>query len=343
MGDWLIDSPSRRGDFHLDGGRSWVLPEPKPVPVVTPPTAADFDLTRRAETQWKESDHPRRPNGKFGPKGIPDGAKDSSTGGQSPAALLDRVTKAGHDTHTEYVARTGASGQPVYKRERKPLHDRIRNKFLHGAKPVDDPPKVMFMAGGPASGKSSVMPLLDVPVGAVALDADAVKGELPEYQEALKQGRRDGAALVHEESSALVKDLQGHAADRGLNAIVDGVGNNAPGNLAGKMTQWKAQGYDVSLNVMTIPTDLAVERAQKRAARSGRHVPEEIIRKSHAGVSKNWEATANLDWADVQLWDNDVPLGDEPVLVAHVPRGTTAPKVFDQARYDAFLAKAHEA
>jgi predicted ABC-type ATPase len=338
MSDWRLNPTHRDDNWQVeDPERTWELPGP--------PLIASLDSPARGTaTNWNESKHPRRPNGQFGPKGAntPDGDNGTSTGGRSPKQLLDRITRAGHDTQTEYLARRGGDGRPVYKAQRRALHDRIRNKFLHGAKSVDDSPRVMFMAGGPASGKSSVMPLLDIPQGAVSLDADAVKGELPEYQEALRQGRKDGAALAHEESSDLVKDLQSHAAERGLNAIVDGVGNNAPGNLAGKMTQWKAQGYNVDLNVMTIPTDEAVRRAQKRAQRSGRHVPEKIIRKSHVGVSANWEAVQNLDWADTKLWDNDVAPGADPILVAHVPRGTTTPKVYDQARFNAFLAKADE-
>jgi predicted ABC-type ATPase len=314
MTDWKLERPDRR----------WQLPEPQ-----------------RATT-WNEADHPRRPNGKFGPKGVPDGALDASTGGATPAQLLDRVTRAGHDTRTEYLAGTDRNGAAIYKAERRDLHDRIRNKFLHGAKPVDDPPRVMFMAGGPASGKSSVMPLLDVPTGAVSMDADAIKGELPEYQEGVRTGRKDAAALAHEESSDLVKDVQHHASERGLNAVVDGVGDGGPGKLAGKMTQWKARGYDVSLNVMTIPTDEAVRRAHKRAERSGRMVPEDVIRESHAGVSQNWEAVRNLDFADVQLWSNDVGPGADPILVARVPKGTTEPVILDQRQYDAFVAKAKE-
>jgi predicted ABC-type ATPase len=315
MTDWRLDRPARR----------WLLPGER----------AKFDETK----------HPRRPNGQFGPKGIPDGVPGvtGGTGGETPAQLLARITaKPGHDTQKEYVARRGPGGAPVYKRGRAELHDRIRNKFLFGAKPVDDPPRVMFTAGGPASGKSSIASLIDPPQGAVDLDADKVKAELPEYQEATRKGRTDNAALVHEESSDLVKDLQHHASERGLNAIVDGVGNGGPGKLAGKLDQWNARGYQVDLKVVTLPTDVAVERSRARAARSGRVVPENVIREGHAGVSKNWAAVVSRDFVDVELYDNDVPRGADARLIARKRRGTTNVEVLDRDAFAAFLAKAKE-
>jgi predicted ABC-type ATPase len=312
MTDWRLDRPERRWLLATDRG------------------------------QFDETKHPRRPNGQFGPKGIPDGVP-GVTGGETPTQLLDRITaKPGHDTQKEYVARRGPGGAPVYKRGRAELHDRIRNKFLFSAKPVDDPPRVMFTAGGPASGKSSIASLIDPPQGAVDLDADKVKAELPEYQEATRKGRTDNAALVHEESSDLVKDLQHHASERALNAIVDGVGNGGPGKLAGKLDQWNARGYQVDLKVVTLPTDVAVERSQARAARSGRVVPENVIREGHAGVSKNWAAVVSRDFVDVELYDNDVPRGADARLIARKRRGATAVEVLDRDAFAAFLAKAKE-
>jgi predicted ABC-type ATPase len=84
----------------------------------------------------------------------------------------------------------------------------------------------------------------------------------------------------------------------------------------------------------TITVDEALLRAGLRAKRTGRKVPEEKIRFTHAKVSEAFPtASGNMD--EVFLYDT---METTPRLIA-VGRGGTI-EVLDRAGYEAFLNKA---
>lgn len=221
------------------------------------------------------------------------------------------------------------------------LTDEEKATVREAAKAKYGRPRALFMAGGPASGKTSALkasPELE-PQGSVLINPDDIKGQLPEYDEMVKSGSKYAAMAVHEESSDLGKRLQKESMDLGLNVVVDGTGDSKKGKFAGKMQDMDKAGYDVSALYVTVPTDVAVVRATKRAMKSGRWVPEPEIRSQHKNVSANFSDVAKLPFLkDLKLYDNSGE-GD-PVLAASGSGGKVTPT--DQGAYDTFLKKASE-
>ena len=80
----------------------------------------------------------------------------------------------------------------------------------------------------------------------------------------------------------------------------------------------------------------AIRRANKRAQRTGRVVPEPVIREIHSSVTTTFsEAVAKNLFDSAELWDNNGPV---PVLVGSKPEGGRW-TVHDPAAWARFLAK----
>jgi HK97 family phage portal protein len=287
----------------------------------------------------------------------------------SKGAEAKRILGSAKDTESLYTV----GGK--YTKERKPVHDAIVSKsfadpaaeVLGGADPIvaklrrgellsDDEkakvreanknarggarPRALFMAGGPASGKTSALradPSV-VPPAAVTINPDDVKEQLPEYQDMVKARDKYAATGVHEESSAIAKRQQTEAIDLGFNLIVDGTGDSGPGKFVGKLKAADKAGYDVNAVYVTAPTDVAVVRAMDRAFKSGRWVPEPEIRSQHKNVSANFKDVSNLKFIkSINVYDNG---GATPVRIASGSGGNVDVK--NDALYASFLMKADE-
>lgn len=221
--------------------------------------------------------------------------------------------------------------------ERQALHDQIVADATAGI-PSQDNPRFVMMGGGPASGKSSILGKdgVDVPgeKDGVHVDSDGVKGKLPEYQAMVGAGDPGAAAFSHEESSYLAKRIQAQAFANRQHVVLDGTGDSSTDSVRGKIDAARLSGYRVEANYVTVDTDVAVARAGSRAGRTGRVVPETVIRSTHAGVSRTFPEVAG-DFDQVNLFDNN---GSTPRLIASGRRGSNL-QVLDTAAYGSFLAK----
>lgn len=283
--------------------------------------------------------------------------------------------KDSQDFHTVPVAASpgteGGEGVRAYTADRKVVHDRIVGESLHGpvsallgddhpatktlaaGGTLSDPekkavrdaaeaarqgqkPQALFMAGGPASGKTTALkaaPELE-PDAAVLINPDEVKEKLPEYGEMVDGKDRFAAAGVHEESSDVGKRIHAEAVDLGLNVVVDGTGDSKKGKFAGKMKDMDGAGYEVNALYVTIPTEEAVIRATLRARKSGRWVPEPELRSQHKNVSANFEDVAALGFlGSLKVYDNSG--SGDPVLIYDGG-------VVDEERHRIFMDKATE-
>jgi len=215
---------------------------------------------------------------------------------------------------------------------RSALHEKIVRDTLAGhaksARPV-----ARFMGGGPASGKSTVMKGVDP---GVLIDSDGIKAKLPEYRQMTKAGNPAAAAYAHEESSALAKQIMARAAKSGMDFTLDGTGDSGYDKMAKKVAEARSSGHKVHGAYVTVDTDEAVRRANKRAARTGRVVPEPVIREIHSSVTKTFSDAVARDLFDsAELWDNN---GPEPVLVGSKPEGGSW-TVHNRPAWERFLAK----
>lgn len=220
--------------------------------------------------------------------------------------------------------------------KRKALHDKIVNGLLAGhqakAKPV-----ATFLGGGPASGKSTVMKDTE---GKLVIDADGMKAKLPEYQKMVKGKDKRAASFAHEESSHLANRAMNEAAERKLDFTLDGTGDSGYAKLAKKVAAARKNGHQIAAKYVTVDTDEAVNRAMKRAAKTGRMVPESTIRATHAAVSRTFKDAIDHDLFDTaELWDNN---GREPKLIGRKLAGGPF-QVHDREAWEKFLAKGQEA
>jgi predicted ABC-type ATPase len=205
----------------------------------------------------------------------------------------------------------------------------------------------VLLGGGPGAGKTTTLieaGIVELPPDAVTINADELKEALPEYRAMGLAGDPTLAAFTHEESSYMAKQLTRQAAAGGYNIVIDGTGDSSQENLSKKIGHLQDQGYFVRGDYATIPTDLAVDRAEDRAdrpafpgARVGRVVPESVIRETHAGVSRVLPKIIEEGAFDeVRLYDTTMR---NAVLIARASDGRTL-DVVDRQRYSEFLAKA---
>lgn len=221
--------------------------------------------------------------------------------------------------------------------EREKLHREIIGSFLAGVTKPEGTPEFRMMGGGPAAGKSRMTQLHpELEENSVLVNADEVKALLPEYNELISAGEAGKAArFVHEESSYVTKLLTAEAIGRGFNILLDGTGDSSLAKLRGKIADARASGYLVDGYYVTVDTEIAVQRSNARALKTGRHVPESIIRNTHQSVSAILPQAMD-DFDSLVLVDNG---GGEAVKVMEkVPGGT--PEILDPELWEKFLRKA---
>ena len=173
--------------------------------------------------------------------------------------------------------------------ERGELHQKILEDLFKDAYPVTSGnPTFYMMGGGPASGKSSVIKAgnITLPKNIIAVDSDAIKARLPDYQSMVAAKNPMAASFVHEESSALAKRAMEIAQKNGYNSMLDGTGDGSIPSLMKKINQARTGGSQVVGYYVTCPTEEAVRRSAARAAKTGRVVMNDVITSTHKKVSQ---------------------------------------------------------
>lgn len=233
----------------------------------------------------------------------------------------------------------GPDGSWDWTPERKALHEKIIGKFLEGKTKPAGQPSFNVMGGGPAAGKSNMVEKAGITEltdpNSVMVNADEMKAELPEYQSMTAAKDPKAATLAHEESSYLAKRLQQASFDNGFNTILDGTGDSNAAKMNGKLDAARQAGYSVKGYYVTVPTDVAVARADARGQATGRFVPERVIRTTHIDVSKVFP--------DVyQSFDSVDLFQSEGELSPIASWDGKSLNIKDQTEWNAFLAKANE-
>lgn len=205
--------------------------------------------------------------------------------------------------------------------------------------PESDDPTYHMLGGGTASGKTTAIEsgLADVPTGrkAVQVNADVIKANIRDTDGISKNDPR-WAETTHAESSYVAKRVQAAAFERGQDAVLDGTGDNSVKAVLKKVDAAQEAGYTVKATYVTVPTQMAVDRSNARAAETGRVVPEDVLRETHAGVSRVLPQVATK-FDSMTLID----MSETPKVVARATK-TGGLKVEDQALWDTFVAKGGE-
>ena len=228
--------------------------------------------------------------------------------------------------------------------EREAVHKKIIDDLLQGKMPVEGQATMTMLGGGPASGKSSVMnPDTSNNKNAVTVDPDAIKQMLPGFKD--MAAKDPGAAsYYHEESSALAKRFSEVAYSENYHVIYDGTGDGSPKSVQKKIDGARANGYKVEGKYVSIDTEEAVRRNQKRyddavaEGKTPRLVPSEYVRSCHAKVT-DISAKMAGQFDSIEIWDNNGARGQQK-LIATGGGGKGLKAVAGQeAAFKSYLAK----
>jgi len=197
--------------------------------------------------------------------------------------------------------------------ERQALHDQIINDILEPGRPAPAgiEPEAVIMGGLPGSGKSSVLAeragggQFD---GYVHIDADVIKGMLPEYE-------GWNAALLHDESSAIADEVVRRSIRNHMPIMYDATLRTTR-NAAAVVDALESVGYNTRLIYVDIPIEESMRRVLSRfASGTGRYVSPFYVATHDGRNLLSLEALkGQVDaW---EHWDNGQPRGQSPRLVA---------------------------
>jgi predicted ABC-type ATPase len=217
------------------------------------------------------------------------------------------------------------------------LHAAIIDDLLEG-QTAGDASKVIFTAGGPAAGKSTVVERFGLAANAVLIDVDRIRPMLPEYEEWRREDPESAADRTHAEASDIAKRTLAAALNQGINVVFDGVGGDDSGQFSERIAATLQVSQLVQLCYATSSVELALAREQERFECTGRRVPEEVLREKHAAVSRGIRNVAKLPVFKIEIYDTSE---DPPRLLAHGPggQGLDGLVIIDEAGYAEFLKK----
>lgn len=170
-------------------------------------------------------------------------------------------------------------------------------------------PTFIALGGRGGSGKSSLNGRVYDEHRAIVLDADHIKGMLPEYA-------GWNAHQVHEESSHVLETVLSMAKILGVNVVLDATMKTGK-SIEEKVDDFKSHGFRVEAHYMHLPRQEAAKRAIGRflnGGESGRFVPPEVV----LGNTKNEENFDRIKQkADAWTFhDNSGEKGAGPKLIA---------------------------
>lgn len=175
--------------------------------------------------------------------------------------------------------------------------------------PPGEKPTFIALGGRGGSGKSSLNGRVYDASKALVLDADHIKGLLPEY---------DGwnAHQVHEESSEIIASVLAIAQRAGLNVVYDATMKTSK-TIEQLVDRFNADGFRTEAHYMHLPRQEATKRAVGRflnGGEKGRFVPPEVVL-GNTDNEKNFDKIKGK----VHAWsfhDNSGAKEDGPKLIA---------------------------
>lgn len=204
-----------------------------------------------------------------------------------------------------------------YKPGRQRRHNTIISNAMKGGDVAaeGEKPVVIFMGGGAAAGKSTIISkLLDTGVipdhQYVMINPDDIKALLPETQQVKAKGDSRSAMVVHEESNDIAQQLNIKAASERKHIIIDKTLAD-PAKSMEWMRYYRDHGYEVMFIGVTVDPVEALLRAKQRYYNIGRLPPPRAMVKAHRGFNSGVDGY--IDAADVAIvFDNT---GQNPVEV----------------------------
>ena len=172
--------------------------------------------------------------------------------------------------------------------------------------PRAGPPVALFLAGGPLSGKSTVLSSLIeqrdpiVPPDAVLVDPRAIREQLPEWQQLVAAREPSAAETIYAECCDLARRLTERAVAARRNLIIDGIGGSWLGHFGVLLVTFTAIGYEVRVLFVDAPIDVCEQRNDERAASAGLYLNPEEIRTLHIEAARafvQWKESEEIMWS----------------------------------------------
>lgn len=252
-------------------------------------------------------------NGRFAPK--PGGGGSSRSYGSTDTS--DAAAEIGAGKTNSLSAYMDENGNLTPEREE--LHKKIIDDLLEGKVPVEGQATMTMLGGGPASGKSSVMnPDTSNDPHAVTVDPDAIKHMLPGFKE-MAEKDPNAAGFYHEESSALAKRFSEVAYKENYNVVYDGTGDGSNKSVQKKIDGAREHGYRVEAKYVSIDTEEAVRRNQKRyddAVAKGetpRLPAVDLVRATHTKCT-DISVSMSSQFDHIEIWDNNGAIGQQKLI-----------------------------
>jgi predicted ABC-type ATPase len=194
--------------------------------------------------------------------------------------------------------------------------------------------RVTYIIGGnTGSGKSTVFDGHLVPKGlvpsseeAAVIDPDFIKKGLVGYNDGA------GAGAVHRESQVVTDKVISDSASDNLNMVIMGAGAR---RQIQHMREARSRGESVRGHWVHVPQKVASQRIRKRTEETGRYIPDNTSHMA-ATLPRVISSAFEEDLLDeFYLWDNDIPEGSSPKLIAKKVRGEDF-EVFDSKKFEEF-------
>ena len=217
------------------------------------------------------------------------------------------------------------------------LGGRLMGKLIRGMVKPEHRKKqdrTTFLIGGnTGSGKTTVLDGYLIPKGlvpsheeAALIDPDFIKKGLPGYNDG------DGAGRVHRESQAATDKTIRDAASDEMDMVITGSGAS---RQIQHMREASERGEKVIGHWVHVPQQEASRRIKKRMDETNRYIPDNTAHMAQS-IPKVISTGFEEDLLDeFYLWDNDVPEGKEPKLIAKKVRGKKF-EIYDAKKFEEF-------
>lgn len=167
------------------------------------------------------------------------------------AAVGEQVRSSGDDLVT-------ARANPVYQEVELQAMERTQ---------AQDRPRAIVLGGQPGAGKSELageaIREMRTQGGAIVIDADRMREELPRYKQLMRDDPQNAADLTQREAGAWASQLRLTAIGGKRNLVIDGTMRD-PENIRGMTERLRGQGYEVDARVMAVSSETSIMRARLR-------------------------------------------------------------------------------